>query len=312
MEAQNNYFIGFDLGGSSLKYGYGNSQDSLLYSNKIYHKDKNLPELINIFEEAFTDLKKYYNKFTALGLASPGIIDTENGIVLGSTPNIPFIKGINLKDILQNITSIPVFIDNDANLMTFAEAFHLKSKSTLGVTIGSGIGTGFYYNSQLPTPNSQLPTPNSQLQAGHTIIIPNGRECKCGKKGCLEAYCSADSIKRIVNESLNKENLNIAQIINSSDSKITNIIYNLLDILSIGLANISMILHPDTIIIGGGVIEIKNFDFTYLKKQILIHLTPEFHDINIKKAYYGNNAGTMGAILWSEHQNSVLLGTIYW
>ena len=318
MGCRNKYYIGFDLGGSSLKYGYGNKEKGLLFSDKIYHqtyssngvpavesiesRGADLPSLITTFRTAFTHLSKQHKHFKALGLASPGVIDTANGIVLGSTPNLPYIKNVNLKDILHDITHLPIFIENDANLMTFAEAMHWESDSTLGITLGSGIGTGFVHQNSIFSGTKYL-----AMEAGHTIVMPNGRTCLCGKKGCLEAYSSADSIVRIISEIFPYKNkLNIEEIIRSDNPAIKKVLNEILELLAISLSNLVMVLNPDTVVIGGGVIEIDGFDFEYLKSNILNHLTSEFRDINIQKAYYKNTSGVMGAILYSENNFNLL------
>ncbi|MCL1827227.1 MAG: ROK family protein, partial [Candidatus Cloacimonetes bacterium] len=257
------YSIGFDLGGSSLKYGYGNKDEGLLYFEKIYHREKSLNNLIDVFRQAFADLERLNIPFVALGLASPGIIDVQMGNVLGSTPNLPYLKGVNLKRILHDITSLPIYVDNDANLMAFAEADYWDSNSLVGITIGSGIGTGFVYGKEVFRGNDF-----KAMEAGHIIVVPNGRQCLCGKQGCLEAYCSVDSIRRILSE----QGVNIVEIvdiINNPSEQVQKAIMGIIKILAIGLANLVMVLNPKTIAIGGGLIEIDSFDFEYLKNETI-------------------------------------------
>ena len=344
--------IGFDLGGTSLKFGFGNSREGLLYFDTIYHEEKSLDSLIKTFKEAFEKCKSEFGvrssefgnpntELLTLGIATPGIVDDKNGIILGSTPNLPFLKGLNLKNLLQEITQLPVFIENDANLMTLGEAFYENSKSLLGITIGTGIGTGFVEAQQKPHPflfptstnkkpigdwhyrgeaeYSELRTQNSELlysysllkgesnlamEAGHIIVVPNGRLCLCGKKGCLEAYASAESIKRIISEKYPEfKGMSINSILLQKDSNIQKAVLEQLELLAIGIANIIVILNPEVVAIGGGMIENENFDFTYLKNQVLKNLSTDYHKVNIKKAIQGNKAGVIGAIIFSEISN---------
>ena len=295
---QDNYYIGFDLGGSSLKYGYGNSSENLLYFNRLFHKDKTLQGLINIFTEAIKDLYSNNKNFKAIGLATPGIIDSDIGIILGSTPNLPFLKNINIKNILSKLTNLPVLVDNDANLMTYAEAFNSEAESVLGITIGTGIGSGFVMNKKIYKGKNFM-----AMEAGHIIIVPNGRKCLCGKNGCLEAYCSAESIKKIICETFPEfEDITLNSIFKQKSEYIKYEIKNILDYLAIGISNLTMILNPETIFIGGGIIEIDNFDFPYLKKQIYYNLLPEYRNTQIEKAVYFNKAGVIGAMLFCENK----------
>jgi glucokinase len=289
-----NYLMGFDLGGSSLKYGYGNDERGLIYFNKITHQNKSLEGIIASFKCALQDMEERHNDFSGLCLASPGIIDAEKGIILGSSPNLTSIQNVNLKEILQDLAKIPAMVENDANLMTFAEAKHCNSQSVLGITIGSGIGTGFVDNNKIFHGEKWL-----ALEAGHTTVVPNGRQCLCGKKGCLEAYCSANSMERIIKESHPElAEAHIFELLNNKTPDIKAKFREILNIFAVGLANLVIVLNPGTLVIGGGVIEIESFDFEYLRSQVYANLNPEFRDFEIKKAIHGNKAGVIGGIYY--------------
>ena len=291
--------IGFDLGGTSLKYGFGSRGEGLLYFNSINHTDKSLNGLVKLFESAIGDIKGKCNDFERLCVAAPGVIDAENGIILSSSPNLPFLDGVNLKGILEGIITktlnltLPAYIDNDANLMTLAEAHLCDSKSVLGITVGTGIGSGFVINNRIFHGENWL-----GMEAGHAIVVPNGRQCLCGKKGCLEAYASAESMKRIVCEQFpDFREKSISEILNDDLPEVKLIIRDVLDVFAVALANIVMVLNPGTLVIGGGVIEIEGYDFEHLMNGIYSGLQPDFRNFIIKKAEYGNRAGVMGAIL---------------
>ena len=314
IKKESKYAVGFDLGGTSLKYGYGNSHSGLLYFNTIDHKEKSLDGLIDTFRKAYADLKN--NKpdcFKSLGLATPGIVDSKRNLVLGSTPNLPFLKNINLVEILYNITSLPIFIENDANLMTLAEAQDCDTNSALGITIGTGLGTGFVINNDCSHDSGQHRHSKTiykgendmAMESGHMIIFPQGRPCLCGKNGCLEAYTSAESIKKIIYERFPEHTgLSIKEILDHKSLRVKSAICELIDILALGVANISMILNPGTIFIGGGVAEIESFDFGYLKNKIYIYLSEDYKYTKIKRALYGNRAGVLGAIIFSENNET--------
>jgi len=294
-----NDIICFDLGGSSLKYGYGNSTDGLLFYDAIFHKEKSLTALEELFARVIGEIKEKANagsplvttdsKFSALCIASPGIVNS-HGRVMGSVPNIPYIEGVNLKDILYPLCQLPVYVENDANMMTLAESYETDSDVVVGITIGSGIGTGLVVNHQIFHGED-----SRAMEAGHMIVSPGGRRCFCGKKGCWEAYCSSDSMRRIVFEHFpDTDGLSILKILNHESPAVQKVIRQLLDVFAIALSNLIMILNPGTIVIGGGVIEIESFPFDYLCHQTYENLTSEFKDCIIKKAVHGNKAGCFG------------------
>jgi len=291
-----NNIIAFDLGGTSLKYGFGCIKDGLQYFNKKSHNEMSLNGLKNLFSEVIEELQKSKGEYTALAIASPGVINSGNGVVIGSTPNLPYLRDVSLKEILTEISGLPVYVENDANLMTLAESQECDTKSVLGITIGTGIGTGFVIEKEIFNGENFR-----SMEAGHMIVVPNGRKCLCGKKGCFEAYCSSESMKRIISEKFpDTKGHNIFKLLNNDDKKIKKEILKCLDIFAVAVSNMIMILNPGTVVIGGGVIEIEAFDFDYLSKKVFSLLTSEFKGCIMKKALYGNRAGVMGAMVYGE------------
>jgi glucokinase len=291
---QTKSIIAFDLGGTSLKYGYGNHDAGLVYFNGKFHKDKTLTSLQELFTQIISDFRRTNNEFSAVSIAAPGIINTESGVILGSVPNLPFLRNVSLKDLLFEISKLPVYVENDANLMTLAESQGCDSRVVLGITIGTGIGTGLVIDKQIFTGEN-----NRAMEAGHIIVVPNGRRCLCGKKGCLEAYASAESMKHIIYDKFpDMRDLTILKILSSDSLEVRKQLRTILDIFAIGIANLIMTLNPGTIYIGGGVIEIESFEFDYLANRVQSFVTSEFTDFEIKRAVHGNKAGTIGAMIY--------------
>jgi len=284
--------ICFDLGGSSLKYGYGNAKQGLLHYDAVIHKEKTLKGLETLFANVLARLNETGRTFTALSIATPGILNPHTGRIMGSTPNLPYLQGVNLKEMLFDLSQLPIYIENDANLMTLAESYACTTDTVLGITIGSGIGTGLVVKHKIFSGEYFR-----AMEAGHMVIVPNGRQCLCGKRGCFEAYCSSDSMRRIIYQQFpDMDGLNILKILSSDSPAVIKAIEKVLDLFALALSNLVMITDPGTIVIGGGVIEIEQFNFDYLKKKTLSFLTSEFKECEIKKAVYGNKAGCMGAL----------------
>jgi len=284
--------ICFDLGGSSLKYGYGNAEQGLIYYDAIIHKEKTLKGLETLFSNVLIRLKETGREFTALSIATPGILNPISGRIMGSVPNLPYLQGINLKELLFDLCQLPIYIENDANLMTLGESYACDSEVVLGITIGSGIGTGLVVKHKVYSGEHFR-----AMEAGHMILVPNGRQCLCGKRGCFEAYCSSDSMRRIIYQQFpDTDGLNILKILSHESPAVIKAIEKVLDLFALALSNLIMITNPGTIVIGGGVIEIEQFNFDYLKEKTYTFLTSEFKECVIKKAIYGNKAGCMGAL----------------
>ena len=288
------YTLAFDLGGTSLKYGYGNREKGLLFFDYVKHQATTLSCLLQLFTSIINDMKKQHIPFTRICIAAPGTIDAEKGIIIGTPPNLSFLKNVNLKEFIDDIARSPAYIDNDANMMTYAEFQLCLTSSVLGITVGTGIGSGFVQDKKVLHGEKWM-----ALEIGHTIAVPNGRQCLCGKKGCLEAYASAESIKRIIYDKYTEyRTLNIYEILNLSNPSVKKEIFEILDLFALTIANTVMTLNPGTVVLGGGVMEIESYDFDYLKSKVYDNLMPEYRDFYMKKAEYGNKAGVIGAILY--------------
>lgn len=118
--------------------------------------------------------------------------------------------------------------------------------------LGTGIGGAAFINNKLVEPRYK-----SGMEFGHMIIQKDGRECKCGSKGCFESYCSMKVLKREISETLElNENETGANIVNEirkhiDDLRIKPLIEEYVQYLAIGIANLINIFEPEIICIGG-------------------------------------------------------------
>lgn len=304
-----NVFAAFDLGGSFLKYGMGNSSSLIQYDSRLSVKSSEPEYIYSLFTKAFEDLKEHLAKDELIAgacIGSPGTANSKTGKVEGINPNLPCWTGANPIKALQPVWNIPIHLDNDANLMTYGEyAAYPKAHSLLGITIGTGIGSGYVSRQGIFHGSSY-----SALEVGHTIVVQDGELCNCGKKGCAEAYASANSILKSVScsdpsfygKSI-KEILDLAK----TNENVKLQIEHSFSLLAIAIANAITILNPAVLIIGGGVADIDSFPFPFLEKKILHYLMNDHkQNLIISKAKYGNKAAILGGIILSEKRNHLL------
>jgi glucokinase len=309
MSTSDKYFLGIDIGASSVKYGWGNSKVGLQYFNKKELSTKTLPFLKNIISEIlnFASDNPIWQKIKAIGIGTPGTIDQNIHQIVGVNPNLPFLVNLNIENLIPENIKIPVYWDNDANLMCFAEAWLRDFKCDIvGITIGSGIGCGFVQKDRIFHGSHGY-----AMELGHICIIPGGELCSCGRKGCVEAYSSVDGLKRRISlldipffkteSSLNVKDL---LYLTAIDSKAKQILEEGLYILAQGITNLSVLLDPEIIVIGGGAMEGSLYDWKKLQKQI-IDFMPAINaeHTRIEKALAGNKAGVLGAIILAESVN---------
>ena len=197
------YCIGVDLGGTSVKIGFVNIDNAeILASGSI---PTNAPREASAIA---TDIVRFTKKLADesgyamenalwMGVATAGIV--KNGTVLAAT-NLGW-NNVPLSMLLSRMTGLQVYLANDANAAAYAEALFGvgEGKSTLvALTLGTGVGGGIVINGKIFDGFNGF-----AAEMGHMIINYEGRECGCGKRGCLEAYASATALvkecKRIMN-----------------------------------------------------------------------------------------------------------------
>jgi glucokinase len=308
--------IGIDLGGSSIKYALGTEQGEILKrASRPSRPTEAYHIILNELAQAISDLYDYAQssgiKVSAIGLGTPGSVDVTTGFLMGSTPNFSYWQQVPIKSELEKRVGLPVFVDNDANLMALGEAQFgagIGHKNIICLTIGTGIGGGIILNGNLFRGSNF-----AGAELGHTTIKYNGLKCRCGGQGCLEKYASASAMidqfyKKSVRQKLviDKHEIDVKYIFNqmkSGNSLATEVVDASIYYLGRGLANFINIFNPTLIIIGGGVAEagksylrkIENVAFTYAMESAK-------ENVKIIGAKLGNKAGYMGALSFALDQ----------
>ncbi|BAL81132.1 ROK family protein [Caldisericum exile] len=260
-----NEFIGVDLGGTKIFGVALNDNFEILSSKRVLTGDVNdLSSIIEKVINLINELKTENTKSVGFGVA--GFVDFKNGIIHGS-PNIPALKEVNLKEIVERETGLYTFIDNDAKTGALAELYVGSDKNLkdfLFIAFGTGIGSAIVTNGSIVRGKDNLAG-----EIGHITLDPNGPLCTCGKYGCFEAFASGPSIRRIYLERINKttkspllESINynfdlidtplIFEFINT-DPIAKEVLYETAMHIGHGLSIVVNLLNPEKIIIGGGM-----------------------------------------------------------
>lgn len=206
--------------------------------------------------------KKLLTCIKAIGIGAP------NGNNLSSTiefaPNLPWKGVIPLGEIFKDVFGVPVSVTNDANAaalgeMTFGNAQDLKHFVT--ITLGTGLGSGIIVNGELIYGHDGFAG-----EYGHIQVIPEGRMCGCGRKGCLETYVSATGVVRSISELdspskmtsvLIEKNVTSAREVfeyaESGDAFAQEIIDYTAKILGQSLANFTCFSSPKAFVLFGGI-----------------------------------------------------------
>jgi len=193
--------LGVDIGGTNTAFGYVDRDGNLLAEAVMKteaHRtsDEFFGRLHAEAEKLFTS-KKNQLKLVGIGLGAP------NGNYYKGTieqpPNLSW-KYVDVVATLKRWYSIPIVLTNDANAAALGEMLFGAAKGMkdfIVITLGTGLGSGIVSNGELIYGHDGFAG-----EIGHTVVDPNGRQCGCGKRGCLEAYASASGICRTVIELL--------------------------------------------------------------------------------------------------------------
>ena len=288
--------IGIDIGGSHI--AIAKVEENKIIDKKEYNYDEKFKEEIrkNIVEYIKKEVSEIIEKekIENVGISIAGRL-REN--VLYISPNLKQLEGINFVEILEPYFKIPVTVNKDSFCAGKAEKVYgcLKNYNTaVFLIIGTGIGAISYRNNKLQRDGY-----------GHMIIEKDGRQCKCGKKGCFETYGSITALKRSLQEYLKKENMTGKEVhdyleAHKDEEPIKEIIDNYIQNFCTGLSSIIDIVLPEAVGFGGS--------FSYYQDLFLEKIEEKFKtqklladDKSIPVFTFGNlknDAGIIGATLF--------------
>jgi len=229
-------------------------------------------------------------EIAGVGIGSPGPLDTKTGVVI-LTPNLGWVN-MPLRDRVADALRLPTVLDNDANCAIFGEWWRGAARGVddvIGLTIGTGIGGGIVLGGEIYHGASDVAG-----EIGHMTIDANGRHCKCGNQGCLEAYASGPAIAARAVEGIEAgAETSLPQYVAGDLSRITaqvvyeaahdgdpyalDVVRDTAKLLGAGVASLVNIFNPSIVVICGGV--------TLAGDKLFGPLTTEVHRRAFKPAW---------------------------
>ena len=201
------YVIGLDLGGTNSVFGIVDSRGDIKATTAIKTQAyDNVEDYVNACVDALhiiIDQVGGIEKIKAMGIGAPNANYYKGTIE--HAPNLVWGKGVvPLADMLSQSLGIPVAMTNDANAAAIGEMAYGVArgmKNFIVITLGTGVGSGIVVNGELVYGSDGFAG-----ELGHVTMVrgEDGRQCGCGRKGCLEAYCSATGVARTAREILAK------------------------------------------------------------------------------------------------------------
>jgi fructokinase len=286
------YKIGIDLGGTKTEGVLVDEEFQVIERKRVPTNQNNGYEsILETIQNLVSDLKKN-NEKTSIGVCTPGALSKESGLIKNS--NTQCLIGKDLKNDLEKILDQEISIENDANCFALAEARLGAAKNhetVFGVIMGTGVGGGLVIDGKIHSGRT-----NIAGEWGHHCIKPNGNECYCGRKGCVETYISGPALEKKWNE-LTNQTISVADIVKNSQEDVYKTWKNeFLENFGLSMANVIDILDPDAIVLGGGL---SNISFLYDEGKNLVYenVFSDTVDTPILKNQLGDSAGVFGACI---------------
>jgi glucokinase len=261
--------IGFDIGGTKVAAGVVDESGQVLAEMRRRTPSRDPAHIVDVVVEIVNQLRSEHD-VSAVGIGAAGFVDAERATVLFAA-NLAW-RDTPIRADIANRLDLPVVVENDANAAAWGE-FRFGAggdePDVIVMTIGTGIGAGIIINSELHRGRFGIAG-----EPGHMRVVPGGRLCGCGNRGCLEQYCSGTALVRAAREVAQERPADAARLLDLAKGDIANIdgpvvtkaaqegdpaAVDCFDEigrwLGQGLADLAALLDPGRFVIGGGVAE---------------------------------------------------------
>jgi glucokinase len=310
------YFVGLDVGGTSMKAGVVDDDGRPLSSVSLpteAHKGQQfgLERMCETIRQAIHHAKLRPEQVAAIGVATPGTMDIPAGVIL-EPPNLKPWRNVPVRRHVEEVFRLPTAFQNDANAAAYGEFWVGAGKeahSMVLYTLGTGVGGGIIIGDLVVEGEH-----SHGAELGHMKIeITNPRQCGCGRWGCLEAYASATAVVKRALDALEQPGArsslhalmreqggitskDIFTAATQGDALADKIVEDTAFYLAVGTTNMLHTIDPDVVVFGGGMIGAgENF-----LERIRTHVRQLAFPVPAEKAQLrfaqlGTDAGFIGA-----------------
>jgi len=312
------YFVGADLGGTKILAGVFDDKLNCLSRAKLSTKAQRganavIERVARCIRDAVDEFDLDLKSIRGVGVGAPGACDPESGRVIFA-PNLGW-ENVPLRKDLEKLLDVPVFIENDCNLLTlgaYEKELKGKPRHVVGIFVGTGIGAGLILDGK---PFSDFNRTAGEI--GHMVLEVGGPKCGCGSKGCFETLASRTAIARRIQAAVKEgqktlltglvgddlpdlRSGDLRKAIRRGDKLAEKVVEEAAEYIGIAVANVINLINPEVVVLGGGVIDA-------LEEEMLAIIVETAHDyamqgtdkgIDIVASALGDDAGiTGGAVL---------------
>lgn len=309
------YYVGLDVGGTSMKAGVVDQagrplSNVSLPTEAARGQVHGLERMCETIRAALRDAALGMDRIAAIGVATPGTMDIPAGIIL-DPPNLRPWRNVPVRQHIQDVFKVPTAFQNDANAAAYGEYWAGAGRgvhSMVLFTLGTGIGGGIIIGDRV------LEGQHSHGgEVGHIKIeITKPRACGCGRLGCLEAYASATAVVKRAREALTEAGRATLGAFTPTDAELTarhvfdaatngdtlaaKIVEETAFYLGLGAMNLMHIINPDVVVFGGGMVAAGETFLERIRHHVRELAFPVLAErTRIVAAALGSDAGFIGA-----------------
>ncbi len=309
------YSIGVDISGTNIAIGIVDTGSAKILTKTSVKTNAPRPAA-EIVEQIASELKNLcaetgisLSEIEKIGIGTPGVVKNN---VVSIALNLGW-EDAPVGDMLTELTGLPTYVANDANVVAYAEAVSgagVGADSVIAVALGTGVGGGIIIDGKIWEGCNGF-----AAEIGHMIVEKDGRECVCGKRGCLESYCSATALIADTVRGMNENKDSAMWGLVGGDIKAVSgrtafdaarlgdevagaIVERYIDYLAVGVANIINVFQPDVVCIGGGISGEGDNLLVPLKERLdKLAFSVKGAKTKVTTASFRNSAGIIGAAL---------------
>lgn len=309
------YYVGIDLGGTNIAVGVVNEDFKIIGRAKMptgAHRpaEEICDDIAAAANLALQNAGVSMEQVQSIGLGSPGVINSRDGIV-EHAGNLHF-YGTPLSSLLEERLGKYVHIENDASAAAYGEAVAGAAKgvkNVLMITLGTGVGSGIIIDGKIYSGAYY-----GGAEMGHVGMVYDGWQCTCGRKGCVEAYCSATGLIRLTKETMQQHKDSLMwelcggdigkasgrtsfEAMRAGDAAGKMVVETYIDWLSYALAGYVNTLQPNILVLGGGISHEGEPLLAPIREKVRQQCLDRYspHSTEIVAATLGNDAGIVGA-----------------
>lgn len=263
------YYVGIDLGGTNIAAGLVDESGKILASLSIpTHAERDYKEIVKdmaeLSKKVIAEAGKKESEVKAVGIGCPGSIDNANGIC--TYANNLNMEHAEIAKEFRKYFDVSVNLENDANAAAFGE-YEINgngAKSFVFVTLGTGVGGGVVLDGKIFRGFNGV-----GAEIGHTVMMSDGEQCSCGRKGCWEAYASVTALIRQTKEAMKQNPDSIMHKLAEEEGQVSGmtafvaakkgdaagqaVVNKYFEYVAEGITNMVNIFQPEKVVIGGSI-----------------------------------------------------------